>query len=100
MLSDRQDTIGRELVTTQAKCPGNGRIDFDVVPRGDLTGHVALGVLVNIKTHDIHARRGHPSIEQIRFEKIFEQNMRVTAVGELRQDDRDLEPFLLRAKRP
>src|SRR5207302_9558653 len=83
---------------TQTKRAGNGRIDFDVVFRGDLARHVPVGKLVHVKTDDIHAGRGQLSVEQIGFQKVFEQNVGAAAIGELRQNRGDLQTFFLRAE--
>src|SRR5262249_49600964 len=56
-----------------------------------LTAQFALGKLVHIETHHVHAGRGTFSIEQIIGDKIFENHLCMAAVSEGCDDRTNLE---------
>ena len=99
VFADGQHAIDRQLFSSEAECAGNGWIDSDVVFRGDLARHVAFGELIHVEAGDLNPGLRQLPVEQVRFEKILEEHVGMTAVSECGQNGGNLQPDLRRAKR-
>ncbi len=67
----------------------NGGIDANAILPGHLAGHVRLEMLVHIHGNNLAVRLDFPPVEEVRFQEVFKNDVRVGAVPKTRNDGGD-----------
>ena len=93
VLADRQHGVDRQLLAAQRQGLGNRGIDRNSIVTGHVAHHIARGKLVDVQASDLEARLDPLAVEQIRREEIFQDDVGVAAVGELRENRGHLGPL-------
>ena len=88
MLSNREDSIDGKLFAAEAKCLVDCFEDGNLESAGGVLRHVATGRLIDVEADDIDSRIGAFAVEQIRLQKVFQQDVRMRAVLKHGHDDR------------
>src|SRR2546421_422596 len=81
VVTDGEHRLHGHFVSAKAKRFGDAFVDGDIMPGGKRAPQFTVRKLVGIQTHHVHAGRNHFAVEEVRRDKILENDMRVTAVS-------------------